>query len=40
MASAQLHELYLSFKEAGFTEEEALRLIASVLLAQTPPDSA
>jgi hypothetical protein len=29
--SATLHELFLSYQEAGFTEDQAMRLIISVL---------
>jgi hypothetical protein len=30
-AAAQMHELYLSYVEGGFTEEQALRIIIGIL---------
>jgi hypothetical protein len=32
-AAAQLHELFVSYVEAGFTEDQALRLIIGVITA-------
>lgn len=35
-AAIQLHELYLSFVGAGFTESQALTLVAQTLRPQAP----
>lgn len=33
--AAQLHELYTAYVDAGFTEQQALRIIISILTAGT-----
>lgn len=30
-AAAQAHEMFLAFQEAGFTEEQAMRLVIAVM---------
>lgn len=35
-AAAQLHELYKSYVAAGFTEEQALRLVIAALQTAAP----
>lgn len=42
-AAVGLHELYVSFNKAGFTSEQAMRLVLEIVKAQmlppTPPDA-
>lgn len=33
-AAAAMHELYESYREAGFTEGEAIKLIAAIVIGQ------
>lgn len=35
-AAVSLHEMYTSYVHAGFTEEQALRLVTAVLTASMP----
>jgi len=36
-AAAQLHEVYLAYVAAGFTPDQALRLVAAIITAAVKP---
>jgi hypothetical protein len=39
-SAVALHEMFLSYRKAGFSEDQALKLIACIIVfGQTPPDT-